>query len=73
VFSPELTTYYTFVDEFCLEDFTKLWPGDLAFLEEFECVIADILLAGIISGDIEYLLGVKVLKLDTTVKKILMP
>ena len=41
------------MDEFCLEDFTRLWPGDLAFLEEFECVIADILLDGIISGDIE--------------------
>ena len=74
VFSPELTTYYTFVDEFCLEDFTKLWPGDLAFLEEFECVIADILLDGIISGDIElpeFLLVVKVLMLDTTVKNFL--
>ena len=68
VFSPELTNYYTFVDEICLEDFTRLWPGDLAFLEEFECVIADILLDGIISGDIElpeFLLVVKVLKLDT--------
>ena len=62
------------MDEFCLEDFTKLWPGDLAFLEEFECVIADILLDGIISGDIElpeFLLVVKVLKLD--IKKFLMP
>ena len=59
------------MDEFCLEDFTRLWPGDLAFLEEFECVIADILLDGIISGDIElpeFLLEVKVLKLDTTEK-----
>ena len=53
MFSPELTKYYTFVDEFCLEHFTKFWPGDLAFLEEFERVIADILLDGIISGDIE--------------------
>ena len=71
VFSPELTKYYTLVDEFCLEHFTKFWPGDLAFLEEFERVIADLLMDGIISGDIElpeFLPVVKVLMLDTTVK-----
>ena len=74
MFSPELTKYYTFVDEFCLEDFTKFWQGDLALLEEFECVIKDILLDGILSGDIElpeFLLVVKVLMLDTTVKNFL--
>jgi len=38
------------VDDFCLELFTKFWPGDLAFLEEFERVIADLLMDGIISG-----------------------
>ena len=70
MFSPELTKYYTLVDEFCLEHFTKFWPGDLAFLEEFERVIADLLMDGIISGDIElpeFLPVVKVLMLDTNV------
>ena len=71
MFSLELNKYHTLVDEFCLEHFTKFWPGDLAFLEEFERVIADLLMDGIISGNIElpeFPPVEKVLMLDTTVK-----
>jgi len=73
VFPFELIKHYSHVDSFMSKYFKTFWQADLIALSEFETVVADRLMDGIVSGRVsipEYMPVVKVLCLDPSAKHI---